>query len=225
VSEAWCTVPFGRIPKTPFDKLVDILLQLPSCLPCRNEMRKAQYSHPSKSQALRIGLATTAKRLNRRLDELWQEHMNEVDPNYDQRLQVISSHLVDNKDDNRSIPCTHYKKFKSSSDAYLISMYEAGKLITLGFLEAASLVLNSYKKGIIMHGASILTSAAYCETQGLLNGVSFSMVFPIKLVCLLSPSEQQRIRARNVLLKWGIEKGLADVCDVSAPSYFDHSHG
>jgi hypothetical protein len=56
-----------------------------------------------------------------------------------------------------------------------------------------------------MHGASILASAAYCESLGVCNGVSFSMVFPRKLGCLLSPSEEQRILARSVLLKWGEE--------------------
>jgi len=76
----------------------------------------------------------------------------------------------------------------------------------------------------VIHGTSILASAAYCETLGALNGVNFSMLFPIKVVCLLSPSEEQRTMAREVLLKLGEERGLVDICQVAAPSYLDRSH-
>jgi hypothetical protein len=211
------------MPKRPFDKLVDLLLQLPSCLPCRNEMRKTRDSDPIKSEALRRHLDTTAKHLLSRLEEFWQEHKNEVDPDYDQRLQTISSNLTNKEDSHRPIPCT--QQFKSTSDACFTSMYDAGKVITLGCLGAASLVPSLYDQAIVMHGTSILTSAAYCETQGLFNSVSFSMVFPIKLVCLLSPSEEQRTLARTALLKWGSKRGVTDICKVAAPSYLDRSHG
>jgi hypothetical protein len=229
-ADEWCTVPFARIPKTPFDKLVDILLQLPSCLPCRNEMRKNSYSNPTKACLLRLQLGSTAKRLLDRLDDFWTEYKEEVDPAYDQRRGEISpASTFTNEDrlEGHQVPSTQQSPFKSASDAYFTSMYDSGKIITLGFLATVAVGVHwyNYNREIVMHGTSILASAAYCESLGVFNGVSFSMVFPIKLVCLLSPSEEQRILARSVLLKWGEERGLADSCQVAAPSYLDRSHG
>ncbi|KAF8848301.1 hypothetical protein BDZ45DRAFT_733024 [Acephala macrosclerotiorum] len=219
-SVLWCTVPFHRIEKTPFDTLVDILLQLPSCLPVRNEMRKTRESHTATSESLRSHLHTAASHLSSRLDDFWKDNKDTIDPEYHQRLiQATVSPSEIEADGRQPIP------FTSPAKAYFTSMYDAGKLITLSLLEAASLVPNSYSQGVVMHGASILSSAAYCETHGLFNRVSFSMVFPIKLVCLLSPSEMQRSLAQDALLKWGSERGLEDICKVAAPSYLDRSHG
>ena len=186
-------------------------------------MRSIRDESPAKSEVLRRCLGTTAKYLLSRLDDFWLEHKEEVDPDYDQRIQGISSYLANDKGDRQEILRTH--PFKSSPDAYVTSMFDAGKLIALGLLGAASLVPNSYAPAIIVHGASILAAAAYCETQGLFNGVSFTMVFPIKLVCLLSPSVEQRTLAQHALLRWGSERGLDDICKMSAPSYLDRSHG
>ena len=222
-SELWCTVPFNENQKTPFDKLVDILLQLPSCLPIRNEMRKLRDSDPSTSECLRRYLGITAKHLLHRLEEFWLHHKDEIDPDYDQRLLRLGSHPAGDFQYWEPNPYMH--PFKSCANAYFTSMYDAGMLIVLGFLGAASLVPNSYSQAAVMHGATILASASFCEVQGLFNGVSFSMVFPIKLVCLISPSEEQKVLAQIALLKWGFERGLADICKVAAPSYLDRSHG
>ena len=222
-SELWCTVPFNQNPKTPFDKLLDILLQLPSCLPIRNEMRKLRETDSSTSECLRRYLGITAKHLLRRLEVFWQQHKDGIDPDYDQRIQRHDSHVA--SDLRCWEPNLSMHPFKSSVDAYFTSMYDVGQLIVLGFLGAASLVPSSYSQAAIMHGASILASAAFCETQGLFNGVSFSMVFPIKVVCLISPSEEQRTLAQIALLKWGSGRGLEDICKVAAPSYLDRSHG
>ncbi|KAE9368866.1 hypothetical protein N431DRAFT_547735 [Stipitochalara longipes BDJ] len=229
-SELWCTVPFSNTPKTPFDTLVDILLQLPSCLPLRNEMRKNAYSNPTKSGLLKRQLGIAANNLFSRLDEFWEDYKEDIDPDYDQRLQQISctsTFITEDWFTPHHLPCSHHFPFKSASDAYFTSMYDSGKLIVLGFLASISTGTSwyNYNRDIVMHGTSVLASATYCETLGVFNGVNFSMVFPIKLVCLLSPSEEQREMAREVLLKWGEERGLLDTCQVAAPSYLDRSHG
>lgn len=202
---------------------MDVLLQLPTCLPIRNELRKLQQTNSTTSERLRRYLDTTAKHLLNRLDEFWQEHKDEIDLHYDQRIQEIALHIISQQGALQPVP--YFRKFKSSPDAYLTSMYDAGKLIVLGFLRAASLVPDSYIQSIVIHGASILASVAYCETQGLFNGVSFSMVLPIKLVCLISPCEEQRTLAQIALLKWGSGRALTGICGVAAPSYLDRSHG
>jgi hypothetical protein len=186
-------------------------------------MRKNISSNPAKAAALRCQLDITAKQLFNRLDEFWQANKEAIDPQYHQRTQAIflSSPLP-------GMPwfsCAQAIPFQSASDAYFTAMYDAGKLIAIGYVRAASEEPTSYEPAIVMHGSSILASAAFCEQQGAFNGASFSMVVPMKLVCLLSPSEEQRALARNVLLKWGEERGLADLCQVAAPSYLDRTHG
>jgi hypothetical protein len=159
---------------------------------------------------LRRQLGSTSKRLPDRLDDFWTEYKEEVDLAYDKHLGKISSaSTFTNKNwiEEHQVSSTQKSPFKSASDDYLTSMYDSGKITTLGFLATIAVRVNwyNYNREIAMHGASILASAAYCESLGVFNGVSFSMVFPIKLVCLLSPSEEQRILARSVLLKWGEE--------------------
>jgi hypothetical protein len=163
-------------------------------------------------------LGETARKLLGKLSKFWQNNVSVVDPNYYQRLHSVSI-VAAEEDVQPPLP------FKSSSNAYFTSMYDAGNLIALGFRGAALRVRSPYNRAIIMHGASIIAAASYCESQGLLNGVSFSMVFPIKLVCLLSPSEEQKIQAQDVLLKWASGRGLTDICTTAAPSYLDRSHG
>jgi hypothetical protein len=186
-------------------------------------MRKNISSNPAKAAALRGQLGITAKQLLNRLDNFWQANKKAIDPQYNQRLQAIS--LSSPLPSMPWFSCAQPVPFQSASDAYFTAMYDAGKFITIGYVGAASREPTSYEPAIVMHGSSILAAAAYCERQGAFNGVSFSMVVPIKLVCLLSPSEEQRALARNVLLKWGEERGLADLCQVAAPSYLDRTHG
>lgn len=105
-------------------------------------------------------------------------------------------------------------------------MYDTGKHITLLLLAAsASHTLSSeYSQAAVLHGSSILAAAAYCHSQGKGN-VSFSMVFPLKSLCLLALDEGQRVLARSVLLRWGEERGLEGICKLASPSYLDRSHG
>lgn len=181
-------------------------------------MKKTRFSDTSRTDVLSHDLDETARELLGQLNKFWQDNMNFIDPNYYQRLHSVSIFAAEDEV-HPPLP------FKSPSDAYFTSMYDAGNLIALGFREAALQAGKPYTQAIVMHGASILAAASYCESQGLLNGVAFSMVFPIKLVCLLSPSEEQRIHTQDVLLKWGSRRGLTDICKTGAPSYLDRSYG
>jgi hypothetical protein len=194
-------------------------------------MRQNSFSNPTKAESLRRQLSITAKQLLSLLDDFWQEHKQDIDPHHTRRLQAISLStpsylLTEHEVELPWFSCTQPFAFKSPSNAYITSMYDAGKLIVMGYLAAASSAPTShdYEKIAITHGSSILAAAAYCKSQAEAN-VSFSMVFPLKLICLLAPSEGQRRLARSVLLKWGEERGLADICQVAAPSYLDRSHG
>jgi hypothetical protein len=171
---------------------------------------------------LRRDLKITTQHIFKRLTKFWDEQKPQFDPAYDARIDQITTLIQDDETNQRSLSFT--PPFVSSFAAYLTSMYDAGCIIALGYLAAASLCPDAYTWQMILHGASILASVAYHETQGPINVASFSMIFPIKLVCLLSPSEMQRDIARDTLQRWGSKRGLADSCQM-APSYFDRSHG
>jgi hypothetical protein len=221
-SEAWCTIPFQQNPKTVFDQLVDILLQLPSCLPCRNEMRRLKDVDPITSEILRRDLGTTSQHIFTRFIQFWDDQKSQFDPDYDQRIEEITLLIQDDEANQRSLSLT--PPFQSSFAAYFASMYDAGSIIALGHLATASLCPDVYKWQMVLHGASILASVEYHEMHGPINPAAFSMIFPVKLVCLLSPSEIQRDIAREALARWGEKRGLADSCQ-STPSYLDRSHG
>ena len=107
-------------------------------------------------------------------------------------------------------------------------MYDSGNLIVLGYLATASptsSLSDTYKQQMMVHGASILASAAYQEAQCPPNSVVLSTIFPLKLLCLLSPSEEQKMMARNALHDWGSPRGLSDIFESVAPTYLDRGHG
>ena len=136
-SDTWCTVPFSQTSKTVLGKPVDILLQLPTCLPLRNLMRKYAYSNPPKAGFLKRQLKITAKRLLSRLDDFWQQHKEDIDPDYDQRLQQTLCASTFTSEDwfaPHHVPCADPFPFQSAADAYLASMYDARRLTVLGFL-------------------------------------------------------------------------------------------
>lgn len=216
-------IPFQQNPKTPFDHLIDILLQLPSCLPVRNGMRRLREDDPVASETLRRDLGTTAEHIFRRLIEFWDEQKPIFDPDYNQRFEELAALIEEDETNQGFLP--FIPPFRNSFAAYLASMYDAGSIIALSHLAAASLCSDVYKWQMILHGASILASVSYHETQGSINTASFSMIFPVKLVCLLSPSEVQRGIAQDALSRWGSQRGLLDICRGMEPSMEDRSHG
>jgi hypothetical protein len=168
----------------------------------------------------------TAQHIYSRLEQFWQDHKAEVDPNYDQRIQALSV-LVPSTE--AIVPATScFAPFQNSSDAYFTSMYDSGNLIVLGYLASASPTIelsDMYKRQMAVHCASVLASAAYQKAQDPSNGGSFSMVFPLKLLCLLSPSEGQRMMGRSALQNWESGRGLSAIFEVASPTYLDRSHG
>ncbi|KAH8817128.1 hypothetical protein F5884DRAFT_778512 [Xylogone sp. PMI_703] len=222
-SEPWCTIPFSVHTKSPFDRLVDLLLQLPACMPIRNTMRASREKDILESEILAQCLTNTAQHILSQIHALWENQKLEMDPDYDTRLETLSSHLSNPLTSNQPPPYTI--PFLSSTNAYFASMYDAGNIIALGCLAAASWTPEVYLHQMAVHGASILNSAEYHQSQGCYNGGSFSMIFPVKLVCLLSPSESLRATAQELLLMWGRRRGLLDIVEIGVPSFMDRSHG
>lgn len=186
-------------------------------------MRSLRQDDPVKAEALARCLADSVSRILSQMESLWEEQKPRVDPDYDKRFETLSSYVLDLRSGDQPLPYT--VPFKSSTNAYFASMYDAGCIIALGSLASASDASQFYADRMAVHGASILSSAEYHQSQGCYNGGSFSMIFPVKLVCLLSPSEPVRLMAQKSLLMWGAGRGLLDIVEIGEPSFMDRSHG
>jgi hypothetical protein len=217
-SEIWCTVPFELQPKSSLSRLLDILLQLPSCLPIRNEMRKLREQDPVASELLRQKLETAAQQILSRLKQFRKDEWPHIDSDNGQRLKGDQD-IVDRMPPHRTA------RSQNAFSAYLKMMYDAGNIIVLGQLAAASLTPQEHQLKMISHGDSIISSVAYHDSLDTLTSISFSIIFPIKIVCLLSPLNLQRVMAQNLLLKLGTKRGLVELCVAAAPTYMDRSHG
>jgi hypothetical protein len=219
-AEEWCTIPFDVYPKTAFDVLIDILLQLPSCLSSFNEMRKQAGSRASKK--LREEVIAQARRIISDLNRFWNQHKAQIDPNYDRRwlcnLDVDLGHVCGSS-------TVYSTPFQSPFMATFTALYDTASMLGLRYLGAALGTPESYKNRITMHAESILAAVAYHESSGLFSGGTFNMVFPLKIVCILAPSESQRNIAQQALLTWGANRGVDDACRVAAPFYMERGRG
>jgi hypothetical protein len=200
-SKPWSTIPFQQNHKMPLDTLLDIMHQLPSCFPYQNEMLKMRCKNPPASDAARQNLASTLQHVLHRLDQFWETHKSEIDPKYDDRVasQIETGHY-------------HTIEFESPYAATVTSLYDSANVIVFTSLASASCTPDTYYWKATIHAASILASIAFHEAQGPLSGGSFSMLFPMRIISLMSPSQEQRVVAHEALVRWGKDRGLAGVC-------------
>ncbi|KAF2801614.1 uncharacterized protein BDZ99DRAFT_528339 [Mytilinidion resinicola] len=212
-TDVWNTVPFKLQPPSAFDELVGIMLQIPSCLPLRNEMQKFQGVDAVASELYRTYLASKSQHILLCLHQYWEQYQQYIDPNYERRM-------------NRSSPLfgADYSPldedviFQDSCSATYTAQYDSANIAALTYLTAASVVPAKYERKIAQHGDSVLASIAYHELLGSFSGGSFSMILPTKIVCMMSPFESQRSTAQEALRKWGAGRGVSDICTVAAPN-------
>ncbi|KAF4629248.1 hypothetical protein G7Y89_g8903 [Cudoniella acicularis] len=178
-SEIWCTVPFELQPKSSLSRLLDILLQLPSCLPIRNKMRKLREQDPIASELLRQKLEAAAQQIQSRLNQFKKDEWPHIDSDNGQRLKRISVMIQDDVIDRS--PLHRTAPSQNPFSAYLRTMYDAGNIIVLSQLAAASLTPQEHQLKMLSYGDSIISSAAYHDSQDTLTSISFSMIFPIKI--------------------------------------------
>ncbi|KAI9841166.1 MAG: hypothetical protein M1837_000954 [Sclerophora amabilis] len=210
-SEDWCTIPFFLHAKSPFDKFVDILVQLPGCLPLRIDMERLKEEEVVASENSRRGLVMQAEKLLSLLDQFWEQHRWQVDPDYDKRW--YSNYLMEECGlRDVASPYGGGAIFTNTFTATFTALYDAANIIVLRNLTAASSPTTGiHSRRITAHAASVLASIAYHEAAGPFSGGSFSMVFPLKVVCFLSTSERQRSAAQEALLSWGANRGMTDI--------------
>lgn len=217
-SEVWTTIPFALHPKAPIDKLVDILLQLPGCTPLFNNITKPHDQASLALESAKVDLFNRAEPILLQLDDFWTEHKSDVDPDYDRRVHFNSSQGEEDFSSTEGILILpRGVPFRDTFAATFTALYDSANIIALIYASVASSTPEKYKQRILLHATSILASVAYHEAQGPSSGGSFAMIFPVKIVYFMSPSEVQRDSAREALFRWGANRGLNDLCTVCAP--------
>ena len=83
--------------------------------------------------------------------------------------------------------------------------------------EASPLLAETNKQRIVIHCESILSAVAYHERRGPQSGGTLAMIFPLKIVCRVTPSDHQRERAITALFNWGHARGISGMCEFAVP--------
>ena len=211
-SEEWCTVPYLQQGKRPLDKLGDILLQFPRIYAARNNMRK-QRAQERLSDPLGYNVETQAQELITRLQTYWQECRDLISPGYDYsnfaertNFETVSSKWII----EITVPITYRDPFVATS----VAMYDAATVLANSLVwQSGARSIELYKQRIVIHCASILQAAVYHESQGPNSGGSIQMVFPLKVICRVTPSDDQRQQAEIALARWGENRGVDGICD------------
>ena len=211
-SEEWCTVPYLQQGKQPLDKVGDILLQFPRIYAARNNMR-TQPAQERPSDQLRHNAETQAQELIARLQTYWQECGNLITPGYDYSSFAERTNFESDSSDwvvETTVPITYRNSFVASS----VAMYDAATVLAnaLAWQSGAGFT-KLYKQRIVIHCASILQAVVYHESQGPNSGGSIQMVFPLKVICRVTPSNDQRRQAQLALRRWGEKRGVDGICN------------
>ena len=211
-SEEWCTVPYLQYGKGPLDKLGDILLQFPIVYAARNRM-SAQRAKDRDSDSTGYNVEAQAQGLIARLQTYWQECGNALYPGYDYSYFVESTNFETDSSDwviKAKGPITYRDPFVATG----VAMYDAATVLANALVwESGASFTELYKQRIVIHCASILQAVAYHETRGPNSGGSIQMVLPLKVVCRVTPSDDQRRQAEIALRRWGEGRGVDGICD------------
>lgn len=173
----WHELPFTGREKTHLDKIVDILVQLPSCSSKMFELETTRSSE--KSRCLRSQILQQTDTLLMQLG-LFSE-LNDIE------------------------------SIGSGFQATFVALYHTACLICLRFRSRLESLDKKEELRMEDHAKMILECAIYHKNAGLHSGGSFNMSFPLKIACLMSPSEQIKGQAQAMISDWGHQRGLMDL--------------
>ncbi len=211
-SDEWCTVPYLKQGKEPLDKLGDILLQFPRIYAAQKSMR-AQQAQYRDSDPTGYNVESQAQGLIARLQSYWQECGNAIYPGYDYSCFVEYTNFETNSSDwivEAKGPITYRDPYVAIG----VAMYDAATVLANALVwESGAGFTELYEQRIVIHCASILQAVVYHETRGPNSGGSIQMVLPLKVVCRVTPSDDQRRQAQIALTRWGETRGVDGICD------------
>ena len=206
-SDSWITIPFSVYPKSTFDKLVDILLQLPGCSASLNQMKALEIQNPRKSESIKTELRERVMLLVSRLDDWWQEYEEGSFSENDKGsiFQEIPSH--------KHSGAAH----SNISTSPMTSLYHSANILAYRLLSLVSPPLNLYEQAIMSHSDHVLSAAKSLNSAG--GQGALLMVFPLKVLCAVARDEQQKALGLEALEQLGKKRGLDGICKRATPVY------
>jgi hypothetical protein len=211
-SEDWCEIPFKLKQKTAWDKILDILLWMPKCLALRTRIKALRDSDPVACEAVCQELASELGNPISRLARWKSLYGQDILGEYDYNISVNA-----NDPDTGSIPKTRI--FSDPQRATTTAFYDVANIWIQQLTQIATGTPTDHI--IKQHAASALAAVDFHQSLGFASGGTFSLIFVLKVLCLVTPCEIQRQEARSALLTWGERRGLGGVCSSGAPLYLE----
>ncbi|KAF2269638.1 hypothetical protein CC78DRAFT_612010 [Lojkania enalia] len=228
-SSEWMTIPFSTYPKNAHQHLADILLKIPACIALSgiNGSLGGVFAQPIPrgTDLTLIGIRST--QLLRDLDD-WAEkhpHLCASIP-VAQNLNWDMRHSV--RDPNPATPTSPASVLPDSLVALTAATYNALRLILTLLHNKVSLPIPSTHKLTNTQvdpsiPNAIATATSYSKAileivtcLELVHPIGFDFmrsVFPLVVVAVLGPRIEEQEVAREMLVRWGKNRGLGGLCD------------
>ncbi|MCJ1402858.1 hypothetical protein MMC11_006079 [Xylographa trunciseda] len=220
-TKEWLTVPFEQRGKNVDDRVIDVLTVMPETLLSsgitgRSSTSTTAYEHGFEFSYQAISFMS-------QLEALWPEveallppaGLNNEDfrpsDGYDLQLSRMW----------RFTPTVF--NYPDLPTATTIAFYHLAWILVLSPICGSEVGRRRYGDLIMAHCATILAAATFVDGNN--NGSVYNsgcsylrMVFPLRIICLISPSLMQRESARYRLERWRTTKGMGGICAVALVS-------
>ena len=220
-TKKWLTIPFVQSSKSVNDRIVDILTIMPPVLlfdgfPDTSGNGSIVYQHLFESSHPATDFIV-------QLEGLWPE-VEALLPTADLNHDALGSSVEDDPQLSRLWKCTPTgTEYPDLPMATTVAFYNVAWVLVLSSVCHSAVERSRYGELIKAHCASILAVATFID--GHTNGSAYysgcyylRMVFPIRIICSMSPSLMQRESARYRLERWRAYKGMAGICAVALAS-------
>jgi hypothetical protein len=205
-SESWCTIPFELTGKSARDELIDILLWIPNILDTHTQWFEVKDTNLPEGEMLKQQLALQIQYPISKLSDWWAYHGPAIFGEYDYANYV--------KDPSWTPP-----QFYDTNTASNIAFYNTANIFVY-HMQSIGLGMPT-EHLLTMHASSVLAAARFHQSQGPQSGGTFTMVYPLKAVCMMTSDDEQRKQAQAILLEWGKVRGVDGACKSAAPQYTD----
>lgn len=204
----WMTIPFEIHSKTYFDRLVDVLFAVQTCLSVANELVTSSGHHTAE---LEERLDIWIRDATLQLDQWWSQCTS---------TDIFELEKSASLWDSEKPPL----RFPNIPVAALVSLCNAANVIILRLLYLVSSSAAAHTQRAQNHAQSILAANDFVNaaTGPAPDRGSTMMVLQLKIVSLWSPSSQQRDAAFKMLQSRKVRGGgLQDIATVSHDFYAD----
>ncbi|KAF2744764.1 hypothetical protein M011DRAFT_479524 [Sporormia fimetaria CBS 119925] len=220
----WMTIPFILTPKTAHMHLTDILLAIPGCIRLTGTERTLSgfFVNPL---PLNVDLDPVRLRTLHLLGDLdrWAKRHPHLCTTMPARVTCTTEDMTTPIDTSTPESPSSAVKIPNTFVAMATTAYKAAHLILTLLLEKVSPTIAvdsedaspespspsaSLLEQATEDAKDILKLSIYMESTHPVGFIFLRCVFPLVVVCILGPSREDRKAAREILDRWGAERGL-----------------